>query len=158
MKLYIMRHGQANVVAQSDKERTLCETGRFQSMQMAKWLALSVEQFSITFCSPYVRAEQTYEIVSKEFKPPAQSLVLPELTPDADPVLAADSILAYAAQVKAESALVVSHLPLVGLLVSELCPGEVASDFATASIACLDIDLESWQGKLEWQQHYSKLY
>lgn len=158
MKLYIMRHGQANPLAGSDSQRTLCETGRFQSAQMAKWLALSVDRFSITFCSPYVRAQQTLELVSQSFKAPDQALELPELTPDADPVLAADSILAYAAQVKAENALVVSHLPLVGLLVAELCPGEVATDFATSTIVCLDIDLATWQGKLSWQQHYANLY
>lgn len=158
MQLYIMRHGRANIMAPSDEARNLCETGRFQTDQMAKWLALERAQFSMTFCSPYARARQTYEIVNRRFKAPHQALILSELTPDADPVLAADSILAYAAQVKAESALVVSHLPLVGLLVAELCPGEMPVHFETSSIACLDIDLSNWQGRLVWQQHYSGLY
>ncbi len=39
------------------------------------------------------------------------------------------------------TALVVSHLPLVGYLVSELCPGN-APMFTTSAIACVTLDAD----------------
>jgi len=62
--------------------------------------------------------------------------------------------LAYCAQVGASSALVVSHLPLVGLLVADLCKGAMMPSFTTSSIACVELDLDNWQGQLLWHESY----
>jgi phosphohistidine phosphatase len=61
------------------------------------------------------------------------------------------------AQKGVKSALVISHLPLVGYLVSELCPQEAPPMFATSAIACVNFDAEACEGKLEWQVSPSKL-
>lgn len=53
--------------------------------------------------------------------------------------------------------LVISHLPLVGYLVSALCPQEAPPMFATSAIACIEYDIDSACGKLEWQVSPSKL-
>jgi phosphohistidine phosphatase len=45
------------------------------------------------------------------------------------------------------SALVISHLPLVGYLVSELCPGETPPMFTTSAIANVTLD-ETGKGSL----------
>ena len=167
MKLYIMRHGQAQLAAESDKARNLTPTGRDQSTFVAKWLAMNDTDFDITFVSPYNRALETYQLVSEhtgslkskslQHKSAQHHFVLEELTPESDPASCGDSLLAYCAQHKAESALVVSHLPLVGLLISDLCPSVVIANFATSSVACLEIDLENWQGKLLWHKSYEQL-
>ena len=39
MQIYIMRHGQAELMASSDSERALTTQGRFESEQMATYLA-----------------------------------------------------------------------------------------------------------------------
>ena len=48
------------------------------------------------------------------------------------------------------TALVISHLPLVGYLVSELCPGETPPMFTTSAIASVTLD-ESGKGTFNWQ-------
>jgi len=154
MKLYIMRHGQAETVAQSDKDRCLSQTGIDQSEAVAKWLAQQNTQFDISFVSPYIRALQTHQEVIKWLAPPTFHYVLDELTPESDPASSGDSLLAYCAEHNASSALVVSHLPLVGLLISDLCPGIVLPSFSTSSVACLEIDLENWRGTLLWHKGY----
>jgi phosphohistidine phosphatase len=157
MKLYIMRHGQAETVAQSDKERRLSKTGSVETEAVAKWLAQQKPQFSLSFVSPYVRTLETYQLVSEQIEQVANHYVLEELTPESDPASCGDSLLAYCAEHKASSALVVSHLPLVGLLIADLCPGVVLPIFVPSSIACLDIDLDNWQGKLLWYKTYQHI-
>jgi phosphohistidine phosphatase len=48
------------------------------------------------------------------------------------------------------SVLVISHLPLVGYLVAELCPGETPPMFTTSAIANVTLD-ESGKGVFNWQ-------
>ena len=48
----------------------------------------------------------------------------------------------------AHAVLVISHLPLVGYLVSELCPQEAPPMFATSAIACVEFDADACEGKL----------
>ncbi len=46
--------------------------------------------------------------------------------------------------------LVISHLPLVGYVVAELCPTVSAPMFSTSTIACVDFDLSTgWE--MLWQ-------
>jgi len=149
-----MRHGQAQQVALTDKERILTDTGRHESLLMATWLAKHQRHFDITFVSPYVRALQTFDIVSQVIENTPQHHILEELTPESSPESCGDALLAFCAQLKARSALVVSHLPLVGLLVEDLCKGSMMPSFTTSSIACVELDLESWQGELLWHERY----
>ena len=157
MKLYIMRHGQAQPVAKTDQERRLTEAGIAQSNFVANWLMKDLPRCDIDFVSPYLRAQETYQCVIKHLEPASICLTLDELTPETDPSACGDSLLAYCAQHKANSALVVSHLPLVGLLIADLCPGVVIRSFTTSSVAGLEIDLEQWTGKLLWHKSYAQL-
>ena len=38
MKVFIMRHGESEVMAQSDKERRLTDYGKHQSILQGEWL------------------------------------------------------------------------------------------------------------------------
>lgn len=154
MKLFIMRHGQAQPMASTDKLRVLTDTGRQQSLIMATWLTKHQQYFDATFVSPYARALETFDVASQVIKHSQDHHVLEELTPDSSPENCGDTLLAYCAQLKATSALVVSHLPLVGLLVADLCKGAVMPNFTTSSIACVELDLDSWQGELLWHTSY----
>ncbi len=106
--------------------------------------------------SPYLRAEQTLATVREALKLPEGQDVLPELTPGGDPGMVACYLQALAQQ-GVKSALVISHLPLVGYLVSELCPQEAPPMFATSAIAYVNFDADACEGKLEWQVSPSKL-
>lgn len=80
---------------------------------------------------------------------PRKWLVLDELTPSAEPGLAADLTLAYAEQYKADSVLVIAHMPLLGYMVSELVPGIEPPLFATSGVTLIDRHGE--RGSLSWQ-------
>lgn len=155
MKLFIMRHGQAEFNAPSDKLRNLTQQGIEESIVMAKWLLTQQTDFSITFVSPYNRAQQTYNYAIEQIGMVGHHYCLNDLSPESSPKMCGDALLAYCAHHNASSALVVSHLPLVALLVGDLCKGDIMPSFSTSSIACVDIDLDTWQGSLLWHRTFN---
>lgn len=80
---------------------------------------------------------------------PSSAEVLPELTPCGDVGLVSAYLQALTNEGVA-SVLVISHLPLVGYLVAELCPGETPPMFTTSAIASVTLD-ESGKGQFNWQ-------
>ncbi|NMH66047.1 phosphohistidine phosphatase SixA [Shewanella salipaludis] len=149
MQLFLMRHGEAGYHAQSDRERILTETGRHHTGIMSNWLTRNVNAFDLVLVSPYLRAQQTWQEVSKHFPEPRKWLVLDELTPAAEPGKAADLVLAYAEQYKADKVLVIAHMPLLGYMVSELVAGVEPPIFATSGITLIDKHAE--QASIVWQ-------
>ncbi|GKX47517.1 phosphohistidine phosphatase [Pectobacterium carotovorum subsp. carotovorum] len=100
--------------------------------------------------SPYLRAQQTLEVVKKVLPLPEEADCLNELTPGGDAQLVSYYLQTLARE-GVGAVLVVSHLPLVGYLVAELCQNETAPMFATSAIACVQVDAESGHGVLHWQ-------
>ncbi|PIJ51525.1 phosphohistidine phosphatase SixA [Erwinia sp. OLTSP20] len=156
MQVFIMRHGDAALDAASDPVRPLTHCGCDESRQMASWLKNQSVSIERVLVSPYLRAEQTQQMVREVLSLPEGQEVLPELTPDGDATQVASYLQTLAAQ-GISSVMVISHLPLVGYLVSELCPQETPPMFATSAIACVDYDPVSAQGQLLWQVSPSKL-
>lgn len=83
------------------------------------------------------------------YEPAIQCGCSPELTPCGDVGLVSAYLQALCNEGVA-SALVISHLPLVGYLVSELCPGETPPMFTTSAIANVTLD-ETGKGVFNWQ-------
>ncbi|EXU74753.1 MULTISPECIES: phosphohistidine phosphatase SixA [Erwinia] len=156
MQVFIMRHGDAALEAASDSVRPLTHCGSDESRQMANWLNGQKVDIERVLVSPYLRAEQTLVAVREALPLPEGQDILPELTPGGDPALVACYLQALAKE-GVKSALVISHLPLVGYLVSELCPQEAPPMFATSAIACVDYDDGNATGSLAWQVSPSKL-
>lgn len=156
MQVYIMRHGEAALEAASDSARPLTHCGCNESRQMALWLNKQVPGIDLVLVSPFLRAEQTLSEVQDCLALPKKVEVLPFLTPDGDVVKVARHLEALAHQ-GLSAVLVISHLPLVGYLVSELCPNEAPPMFATSGIACIHYDPLNATGKLEWQVSPSRL-
>ncbi|MCP1440255.1 phosphohistidine phosphatase [Erwinia persicina] len=150
MQVFIMRHGDAALDAASDAVRPLTHCGCDESRQMAGWLNGQKVDIDRVLVSPYLRAEQTLSTVREALILPVEQEVLPELTPGGDPALVACYLQALAKE-GVKAVLVISHLPLVGYLVSELCPQETPPMFATSAIASVTLNDESGCGKLEWQ-------
>jgi phosphohistidine phosphatase len=142
MQLFLMRHGEASFDAPSDKERMLTDTGRYTSRMMAKWLTKMTTRVDLVIVSPYVRAQQTWQEVSKHLAEPRHIVTLDDITPNADPKFAVDAILAYAEQYKADTVLVIAHMPILGYMVSEFVYGIEPPLFATSGIAHIDKHLE----------------
>ncbi|MCT8985909.1 phosphohistidine phosphatase SixA [Shewanella phaeophyticola] len=138
MQLFLMRHGEAGFDAPSDRERKLTETGRIHSGYMANWLTKSVSQLDLVIVSPYLRAQQTWQEVSRYLPEPRKLVVLDDVTPSGDPKRAVDVVLAYAEQFKADNVLVIAHMPILGFMVSELVAGIEPPLFATSAVAQID--------------------
>ncbi|MBF1218453.1 MAG: phosphohistidine phosphatase SixA, partial [Haemophilus parainfluenzae] len=124
MKIFIMRHGEAEVIASSDESRHLNDYGRKQSTSQGQWLkthlnltALSVQKVIV---SPYVRAQETFELINSALGNVLNNVeVWNGITPYGNATLVAD-YLSVLQEEGIESVLLVSHLPLVGSIVSEL--------------------------------------
>lgn len=148
MNIFVMRHGQAVPEASSDALRPLTEQGKDEVCLMAQWLAPQVAQFDTVLLSPYLRAQQTWQQVSK-YIGATQVETCEELTPNADADLAASLLLAYAAGSINGNMLVVSHMPMVGFLVESLSPATMAPIFVTAGLAKICLRKERG-GVFEW--------
>ena len=142
MQLFLMGHGEASFDAPSDRERMLTHNGRYQTGQMAGLLSNHISQLDLVLVSPYLRAQQTWEVVSKHLPKARKCVVLDDITPAGDPRRAADVILAYAEQYKADTVLVITHIPIVGFLVSELVAGVEPPIFATSAFVQIDKHME----------------
>ena len=149
MQVFIMRHGDAALDAASDSVRPLTVCGCDESRQMATWLKGQKVDVERVLVSPFLRAEQTLNEVGECMNLPDNVDVLPELTPCGDVGLVSAYLQALANE-GTSSVLVISHLPLVGYLVSELCPGETPPMFTTSAIASVTLD-ESGKGVYNWQ-------
>lgn len=147
MKVVIMRHGDAVLGDDDDASRALTAVGRQQSLQMALWLKSQLPLFDKVLVSPYLRAQQTWQLVSSVFEG-IQAETWDELVPHGRSHVVADYLAALADQ--HQQVLVISHLPIVGYLVAELCPGQMPPMFTTSAMAC--VDYLDQQGHLLWQQ------
>ncbi|GAA3528028.1 phosphohistidine phosphatase SixA [Zobellella aerophila] len=163
MNIFIMRHGQSAPEASSDALRPLTEQGRDETCLMTQWLVPQVPGFDRVLVSPYLRAKQTWQQIADKI-PAAQVEWCEELTPNADPDIAASLLLAYAEINEAGNLLVVSHMPLVGFLVESLCPPLMAPIFVTAGIAKITLnagqgaDFNWLEGPHNIRPHYEHYY
>ena len=139
MNIYIMRHGQAEMIAPSDSARPLTSVGKKQSAKMAKYLSDQNVTFDAVLVSPYLRAQQTLAEVSPFFPKVDNVQTIKSLTPGGSTRASINEILALQAT-GAKSILIVSHLPLVGYMVGELAPAAGVPSFSTSSVAHIELD------------------
>lgn len=133
MKLLIMRHGEAGWHTQ-DEQRELTDAGRQQVARVAAQLAESDSRPELIWCSPLVRARQTAAIVAERLNCSIEEKLF--ITPDDDPARCLDALLASTAS----PLLLVSHMPLVGVLTSLLTDGHRrGAAFMTAQALLLDM-------------------
>ncbi|TVT85535.1 phosphohistidine phosphatase SixA [Pseudomonas sp. H3(2019)] len=135
MKLWVLRHGEAESHARSDAERELTAHGREEVLRSAAQLIGQPIQAIIA--SPYVRAQQTAQLVREVlgFEPEIRTEAW--LRPESNPLTVADQLDS------AENILLVSHNPLVGSLIGYLQHGHLRAPqpMSTASLAELEADL-----------------
>ncbi|KTB66898.1 phosphohistidine phosphatase SixA [Pseudomonas syringae] len=134
MKVWVLRHGEAQSRARSDAERELTAHGREEVLKSAVHLSDKAVQRIIA--SPYVRAQQTAELVRQSLGFSEPITTVPWLTPDSTP----RQVLAQLDQLGLDEVLLVSHQPLVGELIGVLANGspQQAQPMSTASLAELE--------------------
>lgn len=137
MKLWILRHGEAQNRARTDAERELTANGREEVLTSAAHLMGQPLRWIIA--SPYVRAQQTAELVRQALGFADSIVTVPWLTPDSDPRKVLDNLDLYAS----DDVLLVSHQPLVGSLIGLAVHGNLQQAYAmhAASLAELEADL-----------------
>lgn len=151
MKIVIMRHGDAQLHADSDQSRQLTSYGRLEAGKAGQCLVDLAMSFDEVWVSPYIRAQQTADEVGALFSHFPRHIV-DTVTPGNSPA----DILDLLSSCRAECLLIISHNPFVSLLVEWLVGsssiGEVC--MGTASVACIDIDdVLPGCGQLQWVRH-----
>ena len=132
MKIWILRHGEAEPHARRDAERELTAHGREQVLHSA---ALLIGQpLDSILVSPYVLAQQTAELVRKALGFTSGLITVPWLTPESEPKFAVSKLP------DSGNVLLVSHQPFVGELISLLVHGHVRQPqpMQTASLVELE--------------------
>ncbi|UZE10474.1 phosphohistidine phosphatase SixA [Pseudomonas sp. B21-053] len=136
MKLWVLRHGEAEPYgSRPDSERALTPRGCEEVLRSAA--ELIGQPITAIYASPYLRAQQTAQLVREAlgFQPDIRTVEW--LTPGFSPQAVSEQL------VSVDYALLVSHNPLVGNLLGYLQHGHVQQPEAvkTAGLAELEGDL-----------------
>ncbi|MFJ2431007.1 phosphohistidine phosphatase SixA [Pseudomonas sp. NPDC088429] len=116
MKLWVLRHGEAVPYGSCpDSERELTDHGRKEALNSAAHLI--GQPLTAIYASPYLRAQQTAQIVREALGFEPEIRTVEWLTPEVDPDKVTDQL------VSVSNVLLVSHNPLVGNLLSYLQHG-----------------------------------
>ena len=137
MRLWLLRHGEAEPQAATDAARELTAHGRKEVQQAAAQLA--GRPLTAIVASPYVRAQQTTEMERTELGFTGKINTVTWLTPDSDP----RDALKYLDERERAEVLLVSHQPLIGALGGLLVHGhrQEPLPMRTASLAELEGDI-----------------
>jgi phosphohistidine phosphatase len=135
--LWLLRHGQAEAHAASDAQRELTERGRQEALQSAAHLI--GQPLAVIIASPYVRAQQTAEVVRQQLGFERAIITAAWLKPAGDVGEVIRQLDAYEGQ----DVLLVSHQPLIGDLGGFLQHGHRQQPLPmhTASLAQLQGEL-----------------
>ncbi|ACA30920.1 phosphohistidine phosphatase SixA [Histophilus somni] len=143
MKIFVMRHGEAEVMANSDKERRLTSRGRLQVSERGYWLKTVIPDFDKVLVSPYRRAVESFEKIDEAYHHQLSSKqeIWEGITPYGSSHLVID-YLSVLANKGVDKVLIVSHLPLVWDIVTELCSKRSPISFYPSTIVGLQWDCE----------------
>ena len=134
MKLWLLRHGEAEPRARTDAERNLTENGRLEVERSVAYL--QNQPLQAILVSPYQRAQQTAETVRQVLGFSGLVETVPWLTPESDP---GDAML-YLDRRAEQNLLLVTHQPFVGVFGGWLVNGhrDTPIPMATGSLAELE--------------------
>lgn len=153
MELFVLRHGHAEMDAPADHLRRLSANGHREVISNMTAHRNDLSGVTHVFVSPYMRTQDTYlaasDYLSEHNRQDSEFLV-----PGSDPRVVVDFL--YQQNLKGvKSVLLISHQPLVGTLVDDLCGLEAgAYRMGTASLAAIDLHVVAAKcGELRWLRH-----
>lgn len=142
MKVFIIRHGEAEPRRDTDAGRNLTARGRADALALGKMLERDKLQIHTAIVSPYQRARQTLECLLEGARLQPRVHVAEHITPEDAVNSAYEELEPFGG---CESLVIVSHMPLVSSLIASLVDGteRTASHYpmSTASMAELDVDM-----------------
>lgn len=118
MKLYLLRHAEAEDDAPSDAARRLTPRGVEQARVAGRFCARTGIEPELVLYSPFIRAEQTARTFAEGWPPDARTLQpAPFAASGMDPATALRELRAFE---RFASVMLVGHQPDVGLLAASL--------------------------------------
>jgi phosphohistidine phosphatase len=134
MRLWLLRHGEAEPRLEGDEFRPLTAKGRDEVRRSAE--RLMGQHIDAFYASPYVRAQQTMELVCEVLGYSGEVVTLPWITPDDDVNKAIDHL----GELPQGNILLVTHNPFVSHLAGLLVHGnrQQPLSMATGSLASLE--------------------
>lgn len=137
MRLWLLRHGEAEARAPSDELRELTMVGRAAVLRSAA--QLQGADLQLILASPYVRARQTAAVVQQQLAWAGELHIADWATPDGEP----ERALAELDLQGVERLLLVTHNPFVGDLAGWLLHGhrQAPVPMGTACLLCLEAPL-----------------
>ncbi len=156
MEVIILRHGRAEPAAAKDSQRPLTPAGREEIHSVLRQCEGVIAKVDTVWVSPYLRAQQTWGEVQLQVPALARTAAqtCPFLTPGGNPHEIIERL--YRQQEDITRVLLVSHQPLLGTLLDELCglePGQYR--LSTGSMAAIDTGtvVAKGLGVLLWIHH-----
>ncbi|MCR6651164.1 MAG: histidine phosphatase family protein [Cellvibrionaceae bacterium] len=151
MDLFLLRHGCAEPSASRDRDRRLTAEGREELQRVLTAGSDALALVAKVMASPYVRTQQSCDVAMK-FLPQVMEHdrhAADFLTPGSNPQRAMDWL---AAQPEGMAVLLVTHQPLVGTLLDELCGFEAGRyRMGTGALAYLRLPIVGrGQADLVW--------
>ena len=148
MKVFIMRHGEAQQFASSDSDRQLTSKGRQRSQEVSREFSeLGYTHFDRVLVSPYIRAQQTWKEISVNL-----SAGYHETCDDITPYGDAEQVVSYVNALfkvhNVQTLLIVSHLPLVGYIAAELVADISPPMFSTSGLMGIEYCPDRLQGQI----------
>lgn len=152
MKIFVMRHGEAQLLAANDMQRALTPFGQQQAKVSAQWLQthyLDNSTIDLAFVSPYLRTKQTFAELATTLTT-TEVEYTQDIIPSGIVSLAHDYLdTRLSVAPDTQNILFVSHMPFVSYFVDALCGISRSPLFATGSIAVIEYNIKSSTGVLE---------
>lgn len=156
MKIFVLRHGQAEAQQTTDAARNLTFSGRADvaaNIQNSLGELAGVQEIWV---SPFVRAQQTAEIVQGILSAQGIQLSLKTtelITPESNP----NDVVEMLQLGSYQSVLLVSHMPFVGEFLDLLCGSARGThSMGTSAIALVECDVPApAYATLQWLRHVS---
>lgn len=137
MKVWILRHGEAERETRYDPDRALTARGKHDAKAAGEFLAKETSKELLVFASPYKRAQQTARAALQAM--PQHSLVTAEwLQPETDP----HAVIRKLDELHAHEILLVSHQPLVSALAGVLIRGDYRAGPPLHTASLLELKLQ----------------
>lgn len=156
MEVILFRHGRAESAANCDKNRALTPSGRDELQRAVQSSGARLQGIDSVWVSPYLRARQTLEVIqglqSRLRDCPTE--VQEFLTPCGNPQAVIDRLNEH--DDVCRRLLLVSHQPLLGTLLDELCgfePGQYRLSTGSMAAVNLETAVARGCGTLTWIQH-----
>jgi phosphohistidine phosphatase len=149
MKLYVLRHGEAEPRAASDAERRLTGRGAADVRAVAAAAAARLAGVQTLLSSPYQRARQTAAELMRTLGFAGELVIEPGLAPGGE----VHAVGALVERCGADELLLVSHQPLVGELLRWLRDDDALEPMGTAHLVALELTAFACGGaELLWRE------